>query len=189
METEEARQALKDARDFARQRLAAHRSEVEARSRRALREAADTEHDLSRRAEEIGEGPPDDTGALPRETAERVGRAASVMREAAKELAEGRGERGVDLQREAQRLLEQSKTARAAEKESDDDRPGREPGRGHFAEGPHGKGDIALGGAVPAPDEAARAEAFRRRVLQGLGRERRERLAPAIRRYAEGLLE
>jgi hypothetical protein len=34
----------------------------------------------------------------------------------------------------------------------------------------------------------ARAEDFRRRVLEGLGKEKSERLSPAVRRYAEGLL-
>lgn len=188
-ELEKARQALRDARDFARGRLAAHRAETEARAQRALHEAGDIEHDLSRRAQEISEQASEKDGALPREIAERIERAASIMREAAKELSEGRGDRAVSLQREAQRLLEQSKTARATERDSDEDSRGEQPARGRPGERTEGGGDVALGGNVPGPDEAARAEAFRRRVLHGLGRERRERLAPAIRRYAEGLLE
>jgi len=47
---------------------------------------------------------------------------------------------------------------------------------------------VAIGGDVPAPDDRARAEEFRRRVLEGLAAEKSERLSPAVRRYAEGLL-
>ena len=53
--------------------------------------------------------------------------------------------------------------------------------------GEHGRA-VATGGDVPAPDEKARAEEFRKRVLEGLGREKSERLSPAVQRYAEGLL-
>jgi hypothetical protein len=42
---------------------------------------------------------------------------------------------------------------------------------------------------VPGADDQRRALEFRRRVLEGLGKERGGRLEPAIRRYAEGLLE
>lgn len=188
-ERDRARQALRDARDFARARLAARRAETEERAQRALREASDVEHDLSRRAQEISEQGSEKEGALPREIADRIERASSIMREAAKELSEGRGDRGVSLQREAQRLLEQSKTARANERDPEEESRGEQPGRARSGERSDGDGDVAMGGNVPGPDEAARAEAFRRRVLSGLGRERRERLAPAIRRYAEGLLE
>ena len=42
---------------------------------------------------------------------------------------------------------------------------------------------------VPGADDQHRALEFRKRVLEGLGQERGGRLDPAVRRYAEGLLE
>jgi hypothetical protein len=105
------------------------------------------------------------------------------------ELAAGRGERGVELQREAQRLLEKSRLGRASEPDEPSPRD-QKAARAEESER-HGDGreSIALGGDVPGPDDRARAEEFRRRVLMGLGRERSERLSPAVKRYTEGLLE
>jgi hypothetical protein len=182
-ELDEARKALREARDFAADRLEKRRAEAAARARDALRQASDTEHDLSEKAGELSRRGKENEGPLPKELAERLDKAGSVMREAARELAEGHGDRAVELQREAQRMLEQSETSRTAQQDADEGRDGRKEDDA----GP--KGDTALGGTVPERDEAARAEAFRRRVLDGLGGARRERLGPAIRRYAEGLLE
>lgn len=183
----EARRALREARDFARARLDAQRAAAEARARSSLSQASDTEHALGERAEELSRVPAQGEGALPREIADQLGRAASVMREAARELGEGHGDKALALQREAQRLLEQSKAGRSTDRESEEgERAERPPGT---EEGSRRDGEVALGGNVPPPDEAARAEEFRRRVLDGLARERRERLSPAVRRYAEGLLQ
>jgi hypothetical protein len=113
------------------------------------------------------------------------------MREASRELSEGRGERGLSLQREAQRLIEQASPGRPSDGERDDGSDQRARQRARKPEG-HKSGedgdDIAQGGDVPGPDDKARAEDFRRRVLDGLGKEKSERLSPAVRRYAEGLL-
>ena len=113
------------------------------------------------------------------------------MQEAARELAAGHGEKALALQREAQRLLDQSRfdrstdpepqgeAERKAEEQESEPRDDRKDG--------HGDG-VAVGGDVPSPDEHARAEEFRRRVLEGLSADKSERLSPAVRRYAEGLL-
>lgn len=190
-EFERARKALRDARDFAEERLESRRTAAEARARRALEQAADIERHLGSRADEIARSQGDHEGALPKETSDRLEQAASVMREAAKELSEGHGEAAVKLQREAQRLLEQSRVGRVAERDPEEESPSRGEERGKSRSpgerSDDGK-DVALGGDVPGPDDAARAEEFRRRVLNGLGRERSERLSPAVRRYAEGLL-
>ncbi|HEY4159555.1 MAG TPA: hypothetical protein VGM29_15705, partial [Polyangiaceae bacterium] len=41
---------------------------------------------------------------------------------------------------------------------------------------------------VPRPDGASRASDLRRRILEGLAKEKSGRLSDAVRRYAEGLL-
>ena len=48
--------------------------------------------------------------------------------------------------------------------------------------------EIRTGGDVPGESNAKSAEEFRRRVLEGLSKSKDGRLAPAVRRYAEGLL-
>lgn len=187
-----ARKALVEASEWARRALEKKRAEAEARAENALRQAGDTERDLAQRADELGEGKGSGEAPLPRESAERLRRAASVMREAARELAEGKGEQGLSLQREAQRLLEQASPGRASdgeheeegERKAHDRSQRRSEGRKAGEDGD----DVAQGGDVPGPDDKAKAEDFRRRVLEGLGKEKSERLSPAVRRYAEGLL-
>jgi hypothetical protein len=184
-----SRRALREAIDWAKRTLAERRASADRRAKSTLEQASDTEKELADRAAELAEGPSGSEAALPRESAERLGRAGSVMREAAKELAAGHGEKGAELQREAQRLLEQSRQGRAtdAEKEpAEDDEPAEQPRPSDR----HGDASdaVAVGGPVPGPDDRARAEAFRRRVVEGLGRDKSERLSPAVRRYAEGLL-
>jgi len=186
-----ARRALDEALAWARREQQRQRAQADARAKSALEQAGDTERDLAQQADNLGAEKGSKGAALPRETADRLERAGSVMREAARELAAGHGERGVELGHEAQRLLEQSGTGRSSDSEPEE-RPkepeARAPDRkAHGSE--RGGGDsIAIGGEVPSPDDRARAEEFRRRVLEGLSTEKSERLSPAVRRYAEGLL-
>ena len=85
------------------------------------------------------------------------------------------------MQREAQRLLEQASTGRTDAEENA--RPGeREKGRGESSE------EFGSAGDVPDKGNLNDAEAFRRRVLEGLGKGGSSRLSPAVKRYAEGLL-
>jgi hypothetical protein len=100
------------------------------------------------------------------------------MREAAENLSGAKGEQGLRLQRDAQRLLEQAK-------------PGRTDDEQDTAEQQEQRGDgknPSIGGDVPDPEQSSDAADFRRRVLEGLQRKSGGRLAPAIQRYAEGLL-
>jgi hypothetical protein len=103
------------------------------------------------------------------------------MRQAARALSEGKGEKGLELQREAQRLLERSDNGQTTDPEGDQPQP--------KSSDESGKGGIRTGGEVPKKDDGKRAEEFRNRVLRGLGKAKNGRLAPAVRRYAEGLLE
>jgi hypothetical protein len=187
----EMRRALRDARDFAEQKLAERRAAAEAKARDAVTGAGDAERDLSEKASKLAENQPGrDGAALPRELADQIGRAGSVMKEAAEELTKGHGERGLELQREAQRLLEQSQQSRSDQQKSNGDDSGDQKGDSRQSAGEHGENgkDPSLGGEVPGPDGRAGAEEFRRRVLEGLAHESSERLSPAVRRYAEGLL-
>lgn len=186
----EVRRALGDAVDWANRQTDRRHAEAEARAGNAVREAGDTEQGLAERAEKLATDPEGSEAALPHDLAELLGRAGSIMREAARELAEGHGDRGAARQREAQRLLEQARPERSGEPGDDGDEQGERGsprGREGNVHGERGRA-IATGGDVPAPDDKARAEEFRKRVLEGLGREKSERLSPAVQRYAEGLL-
>jgi hypothetical protein len=105
------------------------------------------------------------------------------MREAARALGQGKGERGLQLQREAQRLLERSSTGQTSD---DEDKSPNDPSRAK-PRGDDGR-EIRTGGDVPEPGDGKNAEAFRQRVLEGLGKTKNGRLGPAVKRYAEGLL-
>jgi hypothetical protein len=186
-----ARHALDDALAWARREAERQHAQAEGKAKAALEQAGDTERDLGEQAAKIAADKGDKGPALPRETAERLERAGSVLREASRELAAGHGDRGVELGHEASRLLEQSGTGRSSDPETDEKKEqasrGPEPKARPPERGPSGD-SIAIGGDVPSPDEHARAEEFRRRVLEGLAAEKSERLSPAVRRYAEGLL-
>jgi len=125
--------------------------------------------------------------ALPEDLAEALGKAEGLMRDASKELGAGHGEQGLSLQRDAQRLLEQTNNGQSGsgENESKDQQPApssKEPN------GSKGK-QMRMDADVPRPDGAARASDLRRRILEGLAKEKSGRLSDAVRRYAEGLLK
>jgi hypothetical protein len=79
-------------------------------------------------------------------------------------------------------LLERSSSGRT----TDESEPEASPQQGR--DGTDGR-EMARSGEVPAAEQAERAADFRKRVLDGLSKERRGRLSPAVERYAEGLLE
>jgi hypothetical protein len=114
---------------------------------------------------------------------DRLRSAGESMRSAASELSEGRGDPAQEHQREAQRMLEQGSTGRT----SDPDSAGPESAA-PAEEGSTGR-SLGSKAKVPAAEDRRRAQDFRKRVLEGLGKERGTRLEPAIRRYAEGLLQ
>jgi hypothetical protein len=149
---------------------------------RDLGEASEREDKLAERASNLAGRGAHSEARLPEDVEESLERAEAVMRDAARELAAGRGESGLEYQREAQRLLERSSSGRTTD-ESDSDASNQRGGEGN-----QGK-EMARNGEVPAAEQAERAADFRRRVLDGLSKERRGRLSPAVERYAEGLLE
>ena len=179
-ELERAQRAVAEQLAWAEQAEQRKRAAAEEKSRERLREASEREGAIERRLGELTKRSERAEASLPEELLEQLGKAGSAMREAVRELGAAKGEHGLAKQREAQRLLEQSDSGSTGR----DGDEGREPsGRGAGGKGMAGKAD------VPHADDRRRAEEFRRRVLEGLGKERGGRLSPAIERYAEGLLQ
>jgi len=89
---EGARSALREALEWSRREATRQQSQAEARAKNALQQAGDTEHDLAEQAADLAAEKGNKEAALPHDTVERLERAGSVMREAAREL--GRWSRG-----------------------------------------------------------------------------------------------
>lgn len=119
-------------------------------------------------------------GSLPDETLELLERAERAMKEAAKALERGDGITGAEQQQNAQRLLEMARSERDDEEESSNSsRPKDRPGDSK---------EMAKKADVPGKDSHKGPDAFRKRVLEGLGGSSDPLLKEAIKRYTEGLL-
>lgn len=178
-----ASQELQKQLAWAERTLERLKEHARARAMPDLNRSGDREGELAKRARELARRGTEGEVKLPDDVSDALERAENAMQDAARELREGRGENGLTLQREAQRLLERSSSGRTDE---GDDSSGESPsGSDHDGNGR----DMSTSGNVPAADKARRAEQFRKRVLEGLSRQRRGRLGPAVERYAEGLLE
>jgi hypothetical protein len=177
---EGAQRSLSEQLAWAEQAEQRKRAAAEQQSRERLREASERERSIERRLDELRKRGEKGEASLPEEFVGLLDQAGSEMRDAARELGAGSGERGLERQREAQRLLEQSDAGNMSSSEDGNRRDGQ---------GTSGKGKMGGKADVPRADDKRRAEDFRRRVLDGLGRERGGRLSPAIERYAEGLLQ
>lgn len=176
-ELERAKQQLSEQIAWAEQQANRVKQLTEGAAKEALSEFAKLERELSERASRLSE---DDLkeAALPAEMRRRLEDASRLMQNAAQRLQEGKGEEAMELQREAQRLLEESETGQMQEPESQGESDDNNEGGRH----------MRTGGDVPEADRKNRAEDFRRRVLEGLGEQSGARLSPAVKRYAEGLL-
>jgi hypothetical protein len=158
------------------------------RSKEALDRSGKREQEMAERAQNISGRGSHGEAALPGEVAQALDRAEGLMREASQELANGHGERALQLQREAQRLLEQGDEDNKGEEPKDDpkDAPPQDPNDDKGGkDGPNMRQDAG----VPGRDKNEKTEAFRKRVLEGLARDKGGRLGPAVKRYAEGLLK
>ena len=177
-----ARGAVERELAWAEQKREQMKRDAAERARQKLAEAAERERSIERRLGEVAERAEQSEAALPKAALDKLGQARAAMKSAASELGNGRGEAGLAEQREAQRLLEQGGSDQTNDEgnKSARERPTGEQrgGRGMETRAP-----------VPNADDQHRALEFRKRVLEGLGKERGGRLDPAIRRYAEGLLE
>jgi hypothetical protein len=166
---------------WAQEQLDKLKKQSEAKAKAQLSQSGEREQGHSRRAGNLAARGKNGETALPEDALEALERAEGLMRQAARALSEGKGEKGLELQREAQRLLERSDNGQTTDPEGDQPQP--------KSSDESGKGGIRTGGEVPKKDDGKRAEEFRNRVLRGLGKAKNGRLAPAVRRYAEGLLE
>jgi hypothetical protein len=157
------------------------RKRTEARDREALERSAKREQELAERAQNLSGRGSHGEAALSGEDAEALERAEGLMRDAARELSQGRGENALDLQRQAQRLLDRQNDEERPEEREPDPRSDAD----EFAERGEAGGPVA----VPGRDKNERAEEFRKRVLEGLSKDQGGKLRPAVKRYAEGLLK
>lgn len=175
---EAAREAVSQQLDWVEQAQRAAEQRAREATRAPLEQAAELESELARVARALAERGEQASTPLPEEVTERLRRAEQVMQDASRNLGAGDGPEGLRLQREAQRLLEQADRGATTD-------PAEEGGQqgGEDVEGEGG----GFGGQVPEAEQKSRAEEFRKRVLKNLG-DNRGQMAPAVKRYAEGLL-
>ncbi|MEM9691020.1 MAG: DUF4175 family protein [Myxococcota bacterium] len=137
-----------------------------------LKELARKERKLGEKAEQLQRQSEMSEAPLPRAMRRRLEDAARAMRDAANQLERGNGKEGKEKQEQAQRMLEM------AQPESEDRGKGQ-PGDGN---------DFDREADVPPEARDQRADAFRKRVTDGLRRDAPPHLREALRRYTEGLL-
>jgi hypothetical protein len=178
-QSDAARLAVEEQLAWAESQLEAARSAARERARTALQAPAALEEALAGTAASLARRGENEKSPLPADVTERLRQADQLMRQAARELASGEGDVGLELQRQAQRLLENADRGKTSDPEpSEQEAPSSDDENGRAA---------GFGGDVPEASEQNKAEAFRRRVLESLG-DGSGRFAPAIKRYAEGLL-
>lgn len=136
---------------------------------------APREKDLGKKAGDLGTSSEKDA-PLPGPVKDLLEEAEKKMREAADKLEKGEGDKALEAQKDAQRLLEKARDALKGQ----DQPTGGEGGQKQFD--PDDKVDI------PKADEHKGPEAFRKRVLEGLSGKASPKLQDAIKRYAEGLV-
>jgi hypothetical protein len=180
----EARRLLDKQLEWARRMLERLHHRAESRAHGALYRAGQREQGYAERAGNLSSRGRISETALPQEVINQLEGAGSLMRQAAQYLQLGNGARGLRLQRKAQRLLERSHTGRTTDEESLSESAERR----QSSAGNQGGRGMRTDGTVPGAAGSQRADEFRKRVLEGLAREGRGRLAPAVKRYAEGLL-
>jgi hypothetical protein len=178
-DSDAARRTVEEQLAWAESQLEAARSASRERARSALQAPAALEEELAGTAASLARRGENEKSPLPADVTERLRQADQLMRQAARELSSGAGDSGLELQRQAQRLLENADRGKTSDPEpSEQEASNSEDESGRAA---------GFGGEVPEASEQNKAEEFRRRVLESLG-DGSGRFAPAIKRYAEGLL-
>ena len=173
-EAADAAQQLRNILQGAQKGLEGAQKSASEGAKEGLSRAAARERDLAKRAGRLREDSAASEAPLPGSMQRRLEEAARAMERAGGELERGDGESALDKQREAQRLLEMAQPEREDEP-SPKDR--------------HGDGnEFARDADVPPEARDERADAFRRRVTEGLGKDAPPHLREALKRYTEGLL-
>ncbi|WP_437634771.1 DUF4175 family protein [Sorangium sp. So ce854] len=173
-EAAEAQRALAEELAWAEEALRKLRQAASERAREGLGRSSQREGSLADRARDLRKRGERGDSRMPEEVLDRLDEAEQAMREAQRALSEGEGEEGSARQRDAQRLLEMSRSEDQGQ-EGDGD--------------PDGDRDMARKADIPDKDKHKGPEEFRRRVLEGLGGASEPRLRGAVKRYAEGLLK
>ncbi|MDC0740154.1 DUF4175 family protein [Polyangium mundeleinium] len=177
-EAERARPGLSEELAWAEQALEKLRKSAAERAKGDLEKSGKREAQMAERARKLGEKGASGDGSLPEETLDLLDRAEKSMRDAERALAEGDGEAGLEHQQNAQRLLEMARGERNNEEnESSQERPESSDGR-----------SMAKKADIPGKEGHKGPDAFRKRVLEGLGGSSDPLLKEAVKRYAEGLL-
>jgi hypothetical protein len=149
------------------------------RAQGEMSEAGANEKRLAEKVEDLRRRGESGDASMPEDMLDKLEEAEQAMREAQKALEEGDAPKGQKRQREAQRLLEMSRNEDEDQKQSESSE-----------DGPEGDGKkMDQRADVPDKDKHKGPEAFRKRVLEGLGKPGDARLKDAVRRYAEGLLK
>jgi hypothetical protein len=178
-EIEAARAAVEEQLAWAERQFEAGQEVAREKARAALQGPAAREEELAGAAAGLAQRGENHATPLPADSIERLRQADQLMRQAARALQAGEGEAGLGLQRQAQRLLETVDQGKTSDPEPEGEASDEDDSSGKAA---GSRGD------VPEAPEQNQTEAFRRRVLESLGDSPTGRLAPAIKRYAEGLL-
>ncbi len=169
---DDAKKKLEPEVKWAEQALEKLRKKAAERAGKDLQKHGDEEEQMAQRGAQIKEK--GGQGALPQPALEALDGAEKAGHEAARALRQGQIDRALEMQREAQRQLEQAKEALG--KSSEQDR------------GEGGDRDAFDAIDIPKADQHKGPEEFRRRVIKGLGQPASGRQKDAVRRYAEGLL-
>jgi hypothetical protein len=181
----EARAELERALNWAEQSLDRVEKSAAEKAQAGLQDSSGRERSLAERAGNLAGRGNHGEVSLPEDLADALGKAEGLMRDAAKQLAAGHGEPGLALQRDAQRLLEQTNSGQSGSGENEGKQSGPQPSSGNST----GRSkDMTMDADVPRAD-GGHADDFRRRVLEGLSKQGSGRLSEAVRRYAEGLLQ
>jgi len=157
---------------WAEQQLDKLRKSVTDKTRGRLDGSATAEDRFAERTGEAGRKGRSSETPLPKSMLDLLDGAEKSMRQSSKALKSGDVDKGMEQQREAQRQLEMAREVQGKNNGDDDS----------------DQGDIGGPVDIPKAKDFQGPEAFRKRVLQGLGGSRDPKLREAVRRYAEGLL-
>jgi hypothetical protein len=171
---DEAKKKLEPEVRWAEAELQKLRKRAAERAQGQLSQRGDDEEKMAQRAGEIkdkGQG----QGALPQPALEALDGAERSAHEAARQLKQGNADKALDLQRDAQRQLEQAREAIGHQNDQDQGGEGGD------------QSPLLRDVDIPKADQHKGPEEFRRRVIKGLGQPAGGH-KDAVRRYAEGLL-
>jgi hypothetical protein len=162
------------------------RQAASGRAAEDLKKTSPREANMADRARSIANDGRGGAGALPGQTLDLLQGAESAMREAARSLGAAEGAPALDHLKEAQRLLEMARSS--DEGDEGDDGSADQRRKGNKGDQNGETGDFDKHAAIPKAEDYKGPEAFRRRVVDGLGGAADPRLRDAVQRYAEGLL-